>query len=203
MPRLKNTTGIILAGGKSSRLNQKALLKIRKKSVIESIVSTFHLLFDETFINTNDEKQFQHFGVPLIQDIVTGKGPLGGIYSSLTFSSNKRNFICACDMPFVNAELIEYMSQFSNKYDIVVPFVNNYFETLHAFYSKRCLEKIKEHLESDILKVSEFYAFFKVRKITIDEVNSYNRAYLSWFNMNTSSDFEKANKIACSCCEDN
>ncbi|MFQ6082703.1 MAG: molybdenum cofactor guanylyltransferase [Candidatus Aminicenantia bacterium] len=189
-------TGIILAGGESKRLKDKAFLKVGQKTIIEELIAKLIQLFEEIIIVVNSSQKFKHLGVRLIKDLIPSKGPLGGLYSGLSVSSNVHNFLIACDMPFINPNLIKYMSQQIEDYDIVVPLTNRGFEALYAFYSINCLEKIKKQIEAGNLKIIDIYPYFKVRYITPREIEKFDPEGLSFFNMNTEEDLEKARKIA-------
>ncbi|MFQ6066849.1 MAG: molybdenum cofactor guanylyltransferase [bacterium] len=73
---------------------------------------------------TNTPGTREHLRMKLVSDLVQGKGPLDGIYSRLTASKAKYNFVVGCDLPFLNAGLISYMVEATNGYDIVVPRLN-------------------------------------------------------------------------------
>ena len=73
----------------------------------------------------------------IVTDIVTDRGPLGGIYSGLEHSKSEVNFAVACDMPFINARLMNFMIGLVNGWDIVAPQTNGLTEQLHTVYSKK------------------------------------------------------------------
>ncbi|MCK7517640.1 MAG: NTP transferase domain-containing protein [Ignavibacteriales bacterium] len=52
-------TGIILCGGKSSRMQtNKALLKLSDKTVIEIVAEKLKSIFNEVLISANDSKEY-------------------------------------------------------------------------------------------------------------------------------------------------
>lgn len=188
-------TGIVLAGGNCKRLKDKPFLKLEEKALIEIIVEKFKKIFEEIIIVTNIPDKFKYLNVRLIKDLIPSKGPLGGLYSGLSVSSNVHNFFVACDMPFININLVEYMRQQIEDYDIVVPLTKRGFEALHAFYSINCLEKIKNQIDEGNLKIIDIYTYFKVRIITMKEIEKIDPKGLSFFNMNTEEDLKKAKEI--------
>lgn len=179
-------TGIILAGGKSRRVGKgKALLKIGDKRIIEMVVEKLEATFDDTLIVTGSPFNYQFLGVKVIRDIVPEKGPLGGIYTGLLSSKSEYNFICACDMPFLNTRLLKFMASEVTNCDLVVPVVGGFVEPLHSIYSKRCLSAIKSHLEVDDLKVKNFFSEVKCRYLSEDLIRRYDPDLLSFLNLNT------------------
>jgi len=91
---IKDITGIILCGGKSSRmLTNKALLKLNDKTVIEIVLSEMKNVFDKVILSANECDDFSFLNIPVIKDIQVNRGPLSGIYSALKESKTEKNFI--------------------------------------------------------------------------------------------------------------
>lgn len=188
-----NMTGIILAGGKNSRMGvNKAFLEINGIRLIDKVLSVFKELFSEILIVTNDPLSYTGFSSSVIvTDIYKNKGALGGIYSGLFFASNDYSFVTACDMPFLNKDFISYLAQRSGKHDIVVPQLSDGFQPLYAVYSKNCLAPIKRNLETDKLKITGFYKGMRVLTVTEEIINSFNEKGDFFLNINTPKELEK------------
>ena len=111
MPRLKALTGIILSGGKSTRMGEnKALIPIDGVPIIERIHRLFQELFEEVIIVSNEKHLYKRLSARIVADLLPDKGALGGLYTGLFFSSFHHAFCVACDMPFLNGKLIEYLA---------------------------------------------------------------------------------------------
>ncbi|MEA1964645.1 MAG: molybdenum cofactor guanylyltransferase [Candidatus Aerophobetes bacterium] len=179
-------TGIILGGGKSRRMKkEKALLEIGKKQAIELIIEKLKVVFDDVLIIGSSSFNYRFSGVRAREDMVSEKGPLGGIYTGLLISESKYNFICACDMPFLNVNLLRFIISEVDDTDIVIPVVKGFVEPLHAIYSKRCLPAIKSHLEAKDLKVKNFFPEVKCKYLPEDRITKYDPPLLSFSNLNT------------------
>ncbi len=180
-------TGIILAGGKNRRIGKnKALLKIGEKQIIKLIVEKLKIVFDNVLVVTNSSFDYQFLGIRVVQDIVSKRGPLGGIYTGLLISQSEYNFICGCDMPFLNVDLLRFMSSEIDDSDAIIPVVKGFVEPLHSIYSKRCLSAIRFHLEAEDLKVKNFFSQVKCKYLSEDKIKKYDSQLLSFFNLNTS-----------------
>jgi len=187
---------IVLAGGESARIGtDKAFLKIGGKTLIEQILEKLLRIGDDVIVVTNSPERYNHLGVRLVSDISPGKGALGGIYSGLKASKNEYSFVVACDMPFLNVNLIRYMTLLASGHDVVIPRVNGLLEPLHAIYSKRCIPSIERLLEKDDLKIVRFFSDVRVRYVEEEEINVLDPKHLSFFNINTLEDLEKARKL--------
>jgi molybdopterin-guanine dinucleotide biosynthesis protein A len=193
-------TSIILAGGKSSRLGQsKALQSIGGKSLIQWVVDHLTILSAEIIIATAHGEAIpcsSTVKIKTVADIYPGKGPLGGIYSGLTASSSLRAIVVGCDTPFLSVSLLEYMTQTLADSDVVLPRIGEMVEPLCAVYSKNCLAPIQELLEQDERRISKLFSMVKVKYVEEDELNRFDPRHLSFFNINSQDDLDRARKLA-------
>lgn len=193
-------TSIVLAGGKSSRLGRtKALQIIAGKSLIQWVVDRLAVLSTEIIIVTAHGEVIPCSSVAKVRtvaDIYPGKGSLVGIYSGLIASSSSQAIVVGCDTPFLSTGLLEYMTQTSPTFDIAVPRIKDKVEPLCAVYSKNCLAPIQELLEQNELRIVELFGMVKVRYIEEDKINNFDPEHLSFFNINSQADLERARKLA-------
>lgn len=151
-------TGAILAGGKSSRMKfNKALAIISGEPVFKIILDKFQLNFDETITISNEPEIYRDFGAVIYSDIYPGLGPVAGIHSALFNARYDRVFVMGCDMPFMNMELVSFLSDHLQDYDCVVPMLDNKLQPLSALYSKSCLPILTGCLENDKLKLIRIF----------------------------------------------
>ena len=188
-------TGIILAGGEGKRLKGKKLhLEIDGEKIIKKIIEKIRGSFYDLILIINDFNSFD-FNIKKIKDVILGKGPIGGIYTGLLKSKTKYNFFFACDMPFLNTKLIDYMMGIKKDYDILVPKIGKRFEPLHSIYSKDCIEKIKEQIDKEDLEINHLFKKLKTKYVSLEEIKIYDPNLLSFYNINNFKDFEKALKL--------
>jgi molybdopterin-guanine dinucleotide biosynthesis protein A len=193
------STAVILAGGKNLRLGRsKALEVINGKSLIERVVERLQALADRLYIVTSPEqtKLLAVPGVEVLTDVYPGRGPLGGIYTGLLGSGASEIIAVACDMPFLNTELLGHMVEISHGFDAVVPRMENgMIEPLHSVYSRSCLEAMKSRLENNLLSITRFLKEQQVRYIEEAECRRFDPDLLTFFNINDESDLEKATRL--------
>lgn len=194
-------SGIILAGGMSLRLgHDKVLEKIGDKSLIEQVVSRIDPFSKNIIIVTAQKRAFtsleQNPKVKTVSDIYPGQGSLGGIYTGLVESNSRYNLVVAADMPFLNESLLRYMIEISEGYDFVLPRIDNFFEPLHAIYSRNCIAPIKSIMEQGKRVIIELFKYVKVRYVETEEVDRFDPKHLSFFNINTIEELELAREIA-------
>ena len=193
-------TSIILAGGKSSRLGRnKAVQVIEGKSLIQRVVDRLASLSTEIIIATAHGEAIpcsSAVRIKTVADIYPEKGPLGGIHSGLTASFSPRAIVVSCDTPFLSVDLLEYMTQICPVFDIVVPRIKDKLEPLCAVYSRNCLAPIQELLEQDERQIRKLFSMVKVKYVEEDEINRFDPEHLSFFNINSQDDLDRARKLA-------
>ena len=189
-------TGIILAGGKNSRMGtNKAFLKIDGIRLIDNILAIYQKIFSEIIIVTNDPLSYTEFSETLIvTDIYKEKGALGGIYTGLFYARYDYSFVAACDMPFLNEDFIIYLTGQVGKHDIIVPELSEGFQPLHAIYSRNCLSHIKKLLIADKLKIAGFYKEVRLLSIPEEKIKPFDKDGRLFLNVNTPEDLEKEQK---------
>lgn len=196
-----NISGIILAGGKSSRLgHDKVIEKIGNSSLLEQVISRIDPLSKEIIVVTAKERTFaqltSHPKVKIVSDILPGKGSLGGIYTGLVRSNLFYNLVVAADMPFLNVPLLRNMIKMADGFDCVLPRVDGLFEPLHAIYSKNCIQPIEKILNQGKKVIIELLNYVKVREVEAAEVERFDPQYRSFFNINTREELDLARNIA-------
>lgn len=196
-----DVTAVILAGGMSRRLGRnKALEPFLGEPLIRRVIRRMSQVASNIIVVANDDERVAELDLPdhvtPVIDEYPGKGSLGGIYTGLHAAPTEWAIFCACDMPFPNPRL--YRALLSNRAanDAVVPVVEGRPEPIHAAYSRVCLEPIQEKIAADRLKISGFFEDVRVRYFTEDQVREIDPDLLSFFNINTQQDLEKANQIA-------
>jgi molybdopterin-guanine dinucleotide biosynthesis protein A len=146
-----DVTGIILSGGKSSRMGgNKSLLKIGDLTVIEQVRDLMKSLFNEVILVTNDPADYQFLNIPIYEDLFKHKGPLAGIHSGLTYSSFEKNFIISCDLPFITTEIIKHIVDFKTEKLITVAKANGYIQQLAGKYSKQSVYEAEKILNDQL-----------------------------------------------------
>ena len=193
-------TAIVLAGGKNLRLGRnKALEVVVGKSLIERVVKRLTQVADQILIVTSPEQTDLPIAgeAEILIDIYPGMGPLGGIYTGLTATRSARNIAVACDMPFLNTDLIRHMIELCQDCDAVVPrLANGLIEPLHTVYSRNCLDSMKARLENDQLGLTRYLKQQQVKYIEETECRRFDPELLSFFNINHQADLERAIKLA-------
>ncbi len=181
-------TGIVLAGGKSSRMGtDKGIMELNEKKVIEYVLNSLAPVVDTILIIANND-HYNNFGYPVYEDIIRDCGPLGGIYTGLVNSNTEKNIVLSCDIPFITSEMIDLIVSQSGEYEITVPLHNGKLEPLCAVYTKKCTSRLKELLENKTWKMHDVLNLFGTQQINISGTTGVEQNFI---NINTPQDFIK------------
>lgn len=196
LPPFVDISAILLAGGASSRMGgrNKAFLKIGGETIIQREIDVLERIFDKIIIVTNDFEHYGHLGKPIFSDINPGYGSLGGIFTGLNRCSTDYGFIFACDMPFLNQEVICYICKRSYGHDLTIPRIGGYLEPVHAVYSCKCLPFIEKLMLKGDLKITSFFKEVNMLEISEQELQTLDPYLRFRINVNSPDDLDNAIK---------
>lgn len=188
-------TGVILAGGLNTRFSgkEKALVRVGGKRIIDYIYTVFTSLFDEIILVTNNPLGYIEWDLNIVTDLFPIRSSLTGIHAGLFHASNPYAFCAACDTPFLKKELIEtLLDRIEPGVDAIIPEISVGLEPLCAVYSRNCLERIEQHLSQNKLKILQVFKKGRMKKISENLLREKDPDLLSFFNINTPEDLERA-----------
>jgi len=181
----------VLAGGKSSRLGQnKALLEIDGKTTIERVLQTVARCVSTTKIITNTPGDYEHLGIETAPDIRPGCGPLSGIHAALVTSATEYVLVVSCDVPLIEAALIQKLITGYAGFDITI-FKHKNFEPLCAVYRRSCIQALDELIDHRECRIIDLFPTLTVNVLRIERDERFR-------SINTGDDYsyikEKINK---------
>ncbi len=163
--------------------------------LIERVISVMEPLFENLVIITNTPLEYDYLQLPMQEDLIKGLGPLGGVYTGLETISSESGFFVACDMPFLQRDLIRHMVAIRRDFDAVVPKVDWKIEPLHAIYTRNCLPAIKKLIDLKAYQIIEIFDSIRVRYVEEEEIRSFDSRLKSFFNVNTPVELTDADRL--------
>lgn len=191
----------IQAGGRSSRMgSNKALSLFLERPLILRVIDRVKSLADDIFIisNNDDLKVLALKNIPIYADIIREMGPLGGLFSSLTYAHGKYVAMLACDLPFVSSQLIQYQLKLIEEEhsDVVIPESENGFEPLHALYKRNTsLPAVQIALEKGNRRVISWFEGMKITVIPNKQLKLMDPQSKMFMNINTKEDLLLAENL--------
>ncbi|MBE0524683.1 MAG: molybdenum cofactor guanylyltransferase [Methanosarcinales archaeon] len=193
-------SALILAGGRGRRLGykEKALIPIKGRTILEYNLDLLERLVDEVIISVRDDEQkcilVEYTGDrAIIEDHYTDVGPLAGILEGLKVAEGEYIFITACDMPFLNPEVVEMLFQRAYGHDAAIPvWENEILEPLHAVYRTRpmAIETEKAIKNGDKIALAPVFRLKDVVFVDMEGVRALDPGLRTFININTLEDME-------------
>ena len=192
---MKSLTAIILSGGFSTRMGiDKGLVHFRGKPLIEYTLEIATSVTKQILIVANN-KAYEKFGVPVYQDILKEKGPLGGIHTGLTHSNTAYNLVLACDMPLMTTAFVKYLiKEITEDHLIIVPMQDDKIEPLCAIYRQEALPRFEIAAGSSDLSLHALIKRTPTKFFDIDKSLPYYSPFL-FSNANSKEELEALESI--------
>lgn len=183
----EHISGIILTGGKSSRMGRdKASILLNGEPFIQYVIKALKPLVDSISIVSSNPKH-DTFGVQRVEDLIEDAGPLAGLYSGLSQSSTNLNLVLSCDIPYIKTKTLELLlNEDYFEYDIVQLSAKGKSMPLIARYKKSCAPVCLELLNSGERRLRKLSEKCSVKTLTVED----NLVFQTQ-NINTKEDLKK------------
>ena len=193
-----DVSGVLLAGGKSRRMGRdKRFLQLGGESLVRRVLSVYERLFTDILIVVAEPVQelsgMEH---RIVTDLIPHCAALGGLYTGLSLARHPRIFAAACDMPFLNAAIIEHLLGYDDG-DVVMPKLTTGLQPMHAVYAKTCLPYFKLMMANHNLSIQSVLDNHDLRARLVEEdaLKVFDPQLVSFLNLNTPADAELARHI--------
>lgn len=176
-------TGIILSGGKSSRMGkEKGLIDFNGQPLISYAIKTMEQIAGKILISAN-HPDYNKFGHQVIADEIPEFGPLGGLLSCLNQSKTHINLTLSVDSPYVTTDLYEFLLKHVSGYDIVLPEIEpGHYEPLCAFYSLNMRDIYREFAKKGNTKIPDAFKIVQFKAVSVCNEPFYTEKYFANFN---------------------
>jgi molybdopterin-guanine dinucleotide biosynthesis protein A len=175
------------------------LLPILGEPLLARVMKRVSYLGDEVFVTTNHPERFSDFELPLVQDELPGMGALGGLYTALRSAHHPLVIVVACDMPFVNADILEEACNhlLLKEVDAIVPRTEAGYEPFHAVYRRdTCLPAVNAALQAGERRLISWFPAVEVRTLSTDELHRLDPHEVAFWNVNTPDELRRAEQFA-------
>jgi molybdenum cofactor guanylyltransferase len=196
---MEGVTGIVLAGGRGSRLGgvNKALLDIGGRTTLERTLAALADVAEETILVVNDDSLAGTSGVRFVRDPEPHAGVLPALLAALETATRPLAALVACDMPFLDGALLRWLVDRSAEFDVVIPTVGDQLQPMHAVYRRDvCRAAIAAALARGDRRMISFLDAVRVRRVAEDELRRLDPNLRSFFNINTAEDLAEARGMA-------
>jgi molybdenum cofactor guanylyltransferase len=188
-----SVTAFVLAGGKSVRMGEdKAFLRLGGCTLLERALELARDLAGNAWI-VGSAAKFAALG-PVIEDVYAERGPLGGIHAALTQTSTELNLMIAVDLPFVQADFLNYLITRARETAavVVVPRGGGGLQPLCAVYRRAFAEVAERSLRAGKNRIDSLFPEVKTRVIDREELKQNGFSEEMFRNVNTRQDWQEA-----------
>lgn len=193
-------TGVVLAGGRSSRFGaNKALADWEGRPLVQAVVDSLLKALPKVLVVTKNTAELAFLNsdrVTVIPDLCLDGHPMGGLFTALRDLQTPHAFVAACDMPFVRPDLIRALWHFRADYDAVIPVWKDVRQPLCGVYARGCAGMIRSSIDADSLGISRLFDVLRTRFMLESEVLSVDPRGLSFLDIDTRADYERAKGLA-------
>lgn len=144
MPTDERTTGVVVAGGRSTRFGdrEKALAELDGRPMLANVVATLAEIADTVVLNCRPDQRAAFADalgsvdadIGWALDEAPDEGPLAGLATALAAVDTDRAVVLGCDMPLAEADALVGLGARLGDGDAVVPRTEGGPEPLHAVY---------------------------------------------------------------------
>jgi molybdopterin-guanine dinucleotide biosynthesis protein A len=131
------TAGIVLCGGKSSRMGRpKAWLPWRGSPMLVHVVEVLRRVVDEVLVVSSGKLDLPPLDAPVVADREPDLGPLAGIREGLAHVRGELAYVTATDAPFLEPAFVAALLAYGGA---VAPEQGGHVQTLAAVYPRAAL----------------------------------------------------------------
>jgi molybdopterin-guanine dinucleotide biosynthesis protein A len=193
-------SAVILAGGAGRRLGkEKSLIKFDGRPLIQWSVEKLALLVEDVVVVARGQEQASELEdiIPhaaITCDSISGYGPVAGLAAGMEKARNEYVLAIGCDLPFLNADVINLLFEMAQGWDAAVPMrKNGMMEPLHSVYKRDALlTACQKAMERDERRIRVPLSMLRVRNVAVELLRDSDPELLTFFNLNTREDLDLA-----------
>lgn len=193
MQQASDLAAFILAGGKSTRMGtDKVSVMFNGRTLLERALDLARAMTAQVRIVGNASK-FAAFA-PVVEDIFSGCGPLGGIHAALRASSSDLNLVIAVDIPFVSIDLLRYLIERARNSPttVTVPRSGSGLQPLCAVYRRAFADTAENALQQGRYKIDALFDEQFTQFISQHELELEGFSPEMFSNLNTPQELDEA-----------
>lgn len=196
-----NIGGIVLCGGKSSRMGlPKATLPFGPELMLQRVVRLLSQVVDPIVVVAADDQELPELpaGVIVARDEREGRGPLQGLHAGLSALKDHADaaFATSCDVPLLVPAFVSRMIDELADHQVAVPVEDGFHHPLAAVYRTNVLQQIAELLAADQLRPRALYDLADTNRVDVDLLKADDPTLTTLRNLNRAADYLEAIEIA-------
>jgi molybdenum cofactor guanylyltransferase len=192
-PPITGCTGVLLAGGRATRMGgiAKGLLSVDGEPIAARSLRILRAELGEVLVVANDPAPYAGLGAPIVADVLPGKGAPGGLHAALSAAPTPWIFAAACDMPFLSGAAIRWLGARREGATAVLVRHRGRLEPLHAYWSRACRPVLERLLAQGDPSLHDLATAVGARIVEEAEWRTVDPAGRAFENANTPEDADR------------
>lgn len=193
-PEITAVGGIVLAGGKSSRMGlAKATLPFGPELMLPRVVRLLAAVVRPIVVVAASGQVLPELGDDLLvaRDEREARGPLEGLLAGLSAIEGHAQaaYATSCDVPLLAPAFVRAMIERLGEADIAVPIEDGFAHPLAAVYRTTVLPHIKQLLAADQLRPAFLFDRVRTVRVPVEELRSTDPQLSTLRNLNRPEDY--------------
>ncbi len=193
--------GFILAGGGSSRMGErKERLMFGGETFLRNAFDIASEAFGGNVTIVGDQIEAVNFANVIPDELPDGiplnnKAAIIGFFTALKNARTEWTALFACDLPFVNKELLQRLWSFADEeFDAIVPVQpDGRLQPLCAFYrTEKCLPKVASAIKNGTWSLHRLMENINIRRVEFSAIDDLSGSEFFFQNINTPDDLRRA-----------
>ena len=201
---MADTAAAVLVGGRSRRMEGrvKAALPLGDRTVLERVLDTADGLGRPVRLVAGREAAadpgelallLERLGRPLVRDLHTDAGPLGGLEAAFAATGAGGVLLLACDLPFLTPAFLSWLLSQAEEGSAVVPAEEDgRCHPLCAVYPASCRGELRNRIEARRLRVHDFVRAIGARQLPRPLWQRFDPRGRLLANLNEPADYRRA-----------
>jgi molybdopterin-guanine dinucleotide biosynthesis protein A len=195
------TGGIVLCGGKSSRMGfPKALLPFGPELMLQRVVRILSEVVSPIVVVAAHDQQLPPLPVEVLlaRDQRPERGPLEGLLAGLSALLDRADaaYATSCDVPLLQPNFIRHMIDRLGEQDIAVPVEEKFQHPLAAVYRTSVVPHIEDLLARDQLRPAFLFDRTRTIRVPVEELRTSDFELSTLANLNRPDDYFAALQAA-------
>ena len=193
-------SAVILAGGAGSRLGkEKSLVEFDGRPLIQWSVEKLAPFVEDVVVVARGPEQAKQLedlipNAVIAIDSISGYGPVAGLAAGMGQARNEYVLAIGCDLPFLNADVIDLLFELAQDWDASVPTrENGMMEPLHSVYKRDALlSACQKAMKCGERRIRAPLKMLRVKCVAVEQLKILDPELLTFFNLNTREDLDMA-----------
>ena len=132
----------------------KGLVMFNGKPMVQYSLESVADACRYTFIVANSNR-YSQYGVAVIGDVVSCKGPIGGLLTAVMHTTTDYVLLRSCDTPYITSAMVQHVIRCLDGSEAIVPLHNGKLQPMCAAYSKTLIPTLQERISTGRLRMRE------------------------------------------------